>query len=114
MVQEKQVNLHEQYQWEASPGEELKIPAIYISRLRFEIVVFTAKKDFTFRCAEYEFIKGAAWRFGNVIIDTSKLNPRGEVELHRLTYHPEITLVNAAFMVMPAPEEPIPGEADQL
>jgi len=112
MVQENQVNLQEQNQWEAGPGEELKIPEVYISRLKFEIVVFRTKKDFTFRCSEYEWIEGAAWRFANVIIDTSKLNPKGEVELQRVTYHPEIVLVNVQFMAMPAPEEPVPGEAD--
>ena len=109
---EKKVNLLEQNQWEAGPGEELKIPEVYLSRLKFEIVVFTMKKEFTFRCSEYEWIEGAAWRFANVIIDTSKLNPKGEVELQRVTYHPEIVLVNVPFMAMPAPEELIPGEAD--
>jgi len=109
---EKKVNLLEQNQWEAGPGEELKIPEVYLSRLKFEIVVFTMKKEFTFRCSEYEWIEGAAWRFANVIIDTSKLNPKGKVELQRVTYHPEIVLVNVPFMAMPAPEELIPGEAD--
>jgi len=112
MVQENQVNLQEQDQWEAGPGEEIKIPEVYISRLKFEVVVFTTKKSFTFRCSEYKWIEGAAWRFANVIIDTSKLNPKGEVELQRFTYHPEIVLANVPFMAMPAPEEPIPGEAD--
>lgn len=100
----EQVNLLEQNQWEAGPDEELKIPEVYISRLKFEIVAFTLKKDFTFRCSEYEQVPSGAWRFGNVIIDTSKLNSRGEVELKRVTYHPEIELVNVPFMVMPAPE----------
>ncbi|MBA7576927.1 hypothetical protein ES708_18769 [subsurface metagenome] len=105
-----QVNLLEQKQWEAGPGEDLKIPEVYISRLRFEIVVFTTKKEFTFRCSGYELVPTGGWRFANVIIDTSKLNPKGEVELQRLTYHPEIVLVNVPFMAIPAPEEP--GEAD--
>ena len=108
---EKKVNLLEQNQWEAGPGEELKIPETYISRLKFEIVAFT-KKEFTFRCSEYEWIEGAAWRFANVIIDTSKLNPKGEVELQRFTYHPELTLVNVPVMIMPAPEELAPEETD--
>jgi len=108
MVQENQVNLQEQNQWEAGPGEELKIPEIYIRRLKFEIVVFTTKKDFTFRCSEYEQVPSGAWRFGNVIIDTSKRNAKGDVELKRVTYHPEIELVNVPFMVMQAVE----SEAD--
>ncbi|GAI08019.1 unnamed protein product [marine sediment metagenome] len=101
----EQVNLLEQNQWEARPDEELKIPEVYITRLKFEIVAFTLKKDFTFRCSEYEQVPSGAWRFAHVIIDTSKLNAKGEVELKRVTYHPEIVLVNATFMVMPAPEE---------
>jgi len=112
MVQENQVNLQEQNQWEAGPGEELKIPELYIRQLKFEIVVFTTKKDFTFRCKEYEWIEGAAWRFQHVIIDTSKLNAKGEVELQRFTYHPEIVLVNVPIMAIPAVEELNPGEAD--
>ena len=108
----EQVNLSKQNQWQAAPDEELKIPEIYITRLEYEIVMLGLKKEFTFRCSEYEQVPGGAWRFANVIIDTSKLNPKGEVELKRVTYHPEITLVNVPFMVMPAPEEITPGEAD--
>ena len=109
---EEQVNLLEQNQWEAGPDEELKIPEVYIRQLKFEIVAFTLKKDFTFRCSEYEQVPSGAWRFANVIIDTSKLNARGKVELKRVTYHPEINLVNVPFMVVPAPEEITPGGAD--
>ena len=100
-----QVNLLEQNQWEAGPDEELKIPEAYITRLKFEMVVLGQKKEFTFRCSEYEWIEGGAWRFANVIIDSSKLNAKGEVELKRVTYHPEIVLVNVPFMIVPAPEE---------
>jgi len=116
MVQENQVNLLEQNQWEAGPGEELKIPEVYLNQLKFEIVVLGQKKEFTFRCSEYEWIEGAAYRFANVIIDTSETR-KGEggatiVELKRLTYHPEIHLVNTPFMAVPALEELVPGEAD--
>ena len=100
----EQVNLSKQNQWQAGPDEELKIPEVYITRLKHEIVVLDRKKEFTFRCSEYEQVLSGAWRFANVIIDTSKLNPKGEVELKRVTYHPEIVLVNATFMVMPALE----------
>ncbi len=100
----EQVNLLEQNQWEAGPDEELKIPEVYITQLKYEIVILDQKKEFTFRCSEYEWIEGGAWRFANVIIDTSKLNAKGEVELKRVTYHPEIRLVNVPFMVMPAVE----------
>lgn len=99
----EKINLFEQNQWEAGPNEELKIPEGYITGLKYEIVVFD-KKTFTFRCRDYEYQEGNAWRFENIIIDTSKRNPAGEVELTRFTYHPEITLVNLPFMVIPAPE----------
>lgn len=94
----------EQNQWEAGPDEELKIPEVYVSRLKYEIVVLGQKKEFTFRCSEYEQTPGGAWRFANVIIDTSKQNPKGDVDLKRVTYHPEIELVNVPFMVVPAVE----------
>ncbi len=100
-----EVNLLEQNQWEAKADEELRIPEVYIRRLKYEIVVLTQKKEFTFRCSKYKQVRGGACRFSNVIIDTSKLNAKGEVELKRVTYHPEIVLVNATFMVMPALEE---------
>ncbi|KKN30174.1 hypothetical protein LCGC14_0836510 [marine sediment metagenome] len=94
----------DQNQWEAGPDEELKIPEALIRQLKYEIVVFTQKKEFTFRCKDYKLIKGSAWQFSNVIIDTSKLNARGDVELKRVTYHPEIVLANVPFMVVPAVE----------
>jgi len=99
-----QVNLLEQNQWEAEPDEDLKIPEVYIRQLKFEIVVLGQKKEFTFRCSKYKKVRGGAWRFANVIIDTSKLNPKGEVELQRVTYHPEIHLVAVPFMILPAVE----------
>ncbi|MBA7666141.1 hypothetical protein ES703_74218 [subsurface metagenome] len=94
----------EQNQWEAGPDEELKIPEALIRQLKYEIVVFTQKKEFTFRCSKYKQVRGGAWRFDNVIIDTSKLNPKGDVELKRVTYHPEIILANVPFMIVPAVE----------
>ncbi|MBA7664943.1 hypothetical protein ES703_73009 [subsurface metagenome] len=108
----EQVNLLEQSQWEAGPDEELSIPEVYISQLKHEIVVLAPKKEFTFRCSEYEQVSSGAWRFASVIIDTSKLNRKGELELKRVTYHPEIVLVNATFMVVLAPEKIAPEEAD--
>ncbi len=107
-MMEEQVNLAEQHQWEAGPDEELKIPEVYIRQLKHEIVILGQKKEFTFRCSEYGAYPGmgdGAYRFKNVIIDTSKLNAKGDVELKRVTYHPKIELVNVPFMVVPAPEE---------
>ena len=100
----EQVNLLDQNQWEAGPDEELSIPEVYITQLKYEIVVLDQKKEFTFRCSKYKQVKGGAWRFANVIIDTSKLNAKGDVELKRVTYHPEIVLANVPFMVVPAVE----------
>ena len=108
----EQVNLPEQNQWEAGPDEELKIPEAYITQLKYEIVILDQKKEFTFRCSEYEQVQVGAWRFAQVIIDTSKLDAKGEVELKRVTYHPEIELVNVPFMVVPAVEKITPEEAD--
>jgi len=111
-----QVNLSEQNQWEAGPDEDLKTPEVYIRQLKLLIIVLGQKKEFTFRCSKYKKVRGGAWRFANVIIDSSETR-KGEggatiVELKRVTYHPEIHLVNVPFMVLPAPEELIPGEAD--
>jgi len=101
------VNLEKQNEWTGKPGE-LTIPEAYVRDLHFEVVVFTRKErggsDFTFRCREYDQTSDGQWRFGGVILDTSKRNPKGEVELARLTYHPKLMLVSAAFMVIPAPE----------
>ena len=99
------VNLDEQHQWEAGPDEELKIPEVFITQLKHEIVVFADKKPFTFRCSRYKKRLRGEWLFENVIIDSSKRNPQGGVELKRLTYHPKLSLANVPFMVMPAPEE---------
>ena len=104
---EEKINPLEQNQWEAGPDEELKIPEVYIKQLRYEIIVFSRKKEFTFRCKNYEHLEANAYRFENIIIDTSKRNAKGEVELKRVTYHPELVLANVPFMVVPAIEETI-------
>ena len=95
----------EQNQWEARPDEDLKVPEALIRQLKYEIVVLGQKKEFTFRCSEYKQVRGGAWQFAKVIIDTSKLNAKGDVELKRVTYHPELVLANVPFMVVPAVEE---------
>ena len=107
-----EIDLRDQYQWEAGPNEDIKIPEGYINQLKHEIVVLTHKKEFAFRCADYAMFKEGAWRFLKVIIDTSQINQEGEVLLKRVTYHPYIELVNAPFMVLPAPETVTPEEAD--
>ena len=105
---EDEVDLSKQKEWEGKPGE-VTIPEAYLKNLDYEIVVFTRKErggsDFTFRCREYHKSDDDQWKFSGVIIDTSKLNASGEVELARFTYHPEVVLVNIGFMVIPAPED---------
>lgn len=108
-MEEEIVNLQKQKQWEGKPGK-LRIPEAYVKDLTFEIIVFARKErggsDFTFRCRSYDRIQSpnlnGAWRFAGVIIDTSKRNAQGQVEVARLTYHPELVLVNTSFMVVPA------------
>lgn len=106
----EKVDLRLQDQWEAKPDEELKIPEAYVRQLKFEIVVFSPKRDFTFRCKEFSQIKKGTWSFEGVIIDTSKRDQLGEVILKRLTYHPVVSLVNVGFMVIPAPETEDEGD----
>lgn len=105
---EEKVDLKKQKEWEGKPVE-VTIPEAYLKGLRHEIVVFTRKErggsDFTFRCREYEKSSDGQWRFSGVIIDTSKLNAKGDVELVRITYQPEVVLVNIGFMVIQAPED---------
>lgn len=108
----EQVDLRLQEQWEAQPDEELKIPEAYIKELKFEIVVFSPKRDFTFRCRDFKAKKHSTWLFEGVIIDTSKRNSLGEVTLKRLTYHPVVSLVNVGFMIIPAPEGVEPYEPE--
>ncbi|KKN34642.1 hypothetical protein LCGC14_0791580 [marine sediment metagenome] len=106
---ERPVDPANQNEWEAGPDEDLKVPREYIEDLKFEVIVFARKErggqDFTFRCKDYSPVEGGAWSFDGVIIDTSKRDPSGDVTLKRLTYHPALSLVNVAFMVVPAPEE---------
>lgn len=105
---EEKVDLSKQKEWEGKPGE-VTIPEAYLKGLRHEIVVFTRKErggsDFTLRCKEYKQASDGQWKFSGVIIDTSKLNAAGDVTLARVTYHPEVVLVNIGFMVIPAPPE---------
>jgi len=104
---EERVDLSKQKEWEGKPGE-VTIPEAYLKVLHHEIVVFTRKErggsDFTFRCREYKRTPDSQWRFEGVVIDTSIKNAKGDVEKVRLTYHPEVVLVNIDFMVVPAPE----------
>jgi len=99
------VDLLKQRQWEGKPGE-LRIPEAYVRDLKYEIVVFVRKErggsDFTFRCRKFEANPDGSWLFTGVIIDTSRKGAEGQVEVARLTYHPELVLVSTSFMVIPA------------
>ena len=105
---ENKVDLGKYREWEGKPGE-LAIPEAYINDLRYEIVVFVRKErggsDFTFRCKDYKRTRDGQWLFRMVMVDSSKLNPEGKVELARYSYHPEVFLVNIAFMVYPKPAD---------
>lgn len=106
-IEKGDINLSQQREWSGKPGA-VAIPEAYIKDLRYEIVVFTKKErggsDFAFRCKEYQMVEEGAWRFTGVMIDTSIKDTQGEVEQARLTYHPEVMLVNIGFMVIPATE----------
>ncbi len=105
---EEKVELNKQKEWEGKPGE-VTIPKAYLKELRHEIVVFSRKErggsDFTFRCRKYERPPDGQWRFEGVVIDTSIKNAKGDVTTVRVSYHPEVVLVNIGFMVIPAPED---------
>ena len=102
------MDLSKQKEWEGKPGE-VTIPEAYDKSLHYEITVFARKErggsDFTFRCREYQKGTGGRWLFKGVMMDTSKQNSKGEVTLARVTYHPEVVLVNIAFMIYPRPED---------
>ena len=103
---EEIVDLNKQKEWSGKPGE-VTVPEAYLKDLLFEMIVFARKErggsDFTFQCREYERTAAGEYAFRGVDIDTSIKNVKGEVELARLTYHPEIMMVNLGFMVIPAP-----------
>jgi len=107
MNREEVINLEKQRQWQGKRGE-LTVPEDYINVLKYESIVFARKErggsDFTFRCKDYRNDVDGQWTFENVIIDTSKRNPQGEIELARVTSHPRATLVHVGFMVLPMVE----------
>lgn len=104
---EEKIDLGKQREWEGKPGE-VTIPEAYLKGLRYEIVVFTRKErggsDFTFQCKKYAQSSAGEWQFSGVVIDTSIKNRKGDVDLARVTYHPEVTLINIGFMIIPAAE----------
>ena len=93
----------ESKEWTAQAGEELRIPAEYLTGLKYEIIVLSSKKLFTFRCVDYSLDSNIC-SFHHVIIDTSKRNARGTVTLQRVSYHEQVILANVGFMAIPIPE----------
>ena len=89
-------------EWTAKAGE-LRIPAEYLTGLKYEILVLSSKKVFTFKCVSYD-LKGQTTIFHRVIMDTSLRNARGDITLHRVSYHEQIILANVGFMAIPVPE----------
>jgi hypothetical protein len=95
-------------EWSAESGKDLAIPEEYaekIRKLQFKIMVFVGRKPFEFQCIAFQQ-KSGGYSFTDVLIDTSKHDPQGKFTLQRITYHPYIELVNAAFMVIPLTSEP--------
>jgi hypothetical protein len=98
-------------------GDEPFVSAL--KRRKYEIVWMEQKKSHTFYCSdyrassEYDVPPGAGgigvmtgeWLFTDVIMDTSKRDAEGRATLVRMTYHPQISLVNIPFMVLPAEEK---------
>ena len=107
-AQMAQIDLKQQREWSGKPGT-LTIPEEYIKGLKFEVIVFARKErggsDFSFQCKYFEREAGHQYKFGHVLIDTSRKNPQGEVIEARLTYHPEVWLANVGFMVVPVAED---------
>ena len=102
----------ESKEWTAAkPDEELKIPAEYLTGLNYEILVLSSKKVFTFRCVSYD-LKEQTTIFRRVIMDTSMRNARGDITLHRVSYHEQIILANVGFMAIPVPDDTSPPLAD--
>ena len=107
------VDLNAQYEWEGPANEELKIPEVYITQLKYEILVHPEKRPYIFRCSRYKKRLRGEWIFDNVVIDSSMRNPKGEITLRRLAYHPQISLVGVPFMVVPAVEKPMVLPAEE-
>lgn len=93
----------ESQEWTAKASEELLIPPEYIKGLKYEILVLSSKKVFSFKCVSYK-LKGQMTIFHRVIMDTSLRNARGDITLHRISYHKQIILANVGFMAIPVPE----------
>jgi hypothetical protein len=88
----------------------------FVSALRerkYEIVWMQQMKSHTFFCSDYDTdtntpvhkFSAGEWLFNDVIMDTSKFDPQGKPTLIRMTYHPQLSLVNVPFMVLPAEGE---------
>lgn len=109
---------------------------------KYEIVWMEQKKSHTFYCSDfragsrqckimmdvstpkesvasgYYTSPAGEWIFYDVIMDTSKRDAEGRATLVRMTYHPQISLVNIPFMVLPAEGEKeeihIPDDVNML
>jgi hypothetical protein len=98
------------------PEEPLTEPFIKaIEKRKYEILFFQDNKAHPFFCSGYDINKlhydygqngiTGEWLFTDVIMDTSKRDSHGNITLVRLSYHPQISLVNVPFMVLPAGEK---------
>jgi hypothetical protein len=96
-------------------------PFVTASKIRKYVILFLAEhnKYSQFYCSDYEAsatydiplgaggigVMTGEWVFLDVIMDTSKRDAEGRATLVRMTYHPQISLVNIPFMVLPAAGE---------
>lgn len=90
-------------EWTGPPDKALPIPEEYVLGLKYEVLVLSSKKVFTFKCVDYSR-EGGIFAFKGVIIDTSHRNARGQLTEYRISYHDEIVLANVGFMLIPLPE----------
>jgi hypothetical protein len=104
----------ESKEWTAEPNEELRIPAEYLTGLKYEVVILSSRKDFApLKCKRYER-QGQVVTLYDVIWDTSKRNARREIIQQVVSWHEKIELLNIGCIIIPIPEIEVvsPPQAD--
>jgi hypothetical protein len=96
-------NLEMPNQWEADPSEVMVIPNKYFEPLQYEVVVF-GRREFTFQCVKFYPTEKETWTFDWVMMDTSTNDREGNITRQKMSYYPAMSLVNAAFMILPNPK----------
>jgi hypothetical protein len=96
-------NLEMPNQWEADPSEVMVIPDKYFEPLQYEVVVF-GRREFTFQCVKFYPTEKETWTFDWVMMDTSTNDREHNITRQKMSYYPAMSLVNAAFMILPNPK----------